>query len=79
MVHGSLIQAAQATGEMLMILAAIAGLCAIGYLIAEMFNSEVEVLEPRPIEVGRTLAEYRMRRLGVKGDWRNYTTQALVA
>jgi len=31
----------------------------------------------RPIEVGKSLARVRMRRLGVEGDWRDYRTPGL--
>jgi len=35
--------------------------------------------EPHKLEVGKTLAMVRMRRLGVEGDWREYTTARLYA
>jgi heme/copper-type cytochrome/quinol oxidase subunit 2 len=33
----------------------------------------------RELQVGKTLAQYRMQKLGITGDWRNYTTQRLMA
>ena len=33
--------------------------------------------KPRKIEVGKSLAQARMRRLGVEDDWRKYRTPGL--
>jgi len=46
--------------------------------VKEFFFPPMEMQWPHRIEVGRTLAQARMRRLGVEDDWRLYTTRSFI-
>jgi len=45
--------------------------------VKEFFFPPFEKQWPHKIEVGRTLAQARMRRLGVEGNWEDYITPGL--
>lgn len=49
----------------------------IAMAIQRWINPPQPQVRPHRIEVGKTLARARMRRLGVEGDWRDFVTPGL--
>jgi hypothetical protein len=61
-----------------LIVACLAGLYCIILTLSDMvyqMQADNQPVESYQVQVGRTLAMHRMRRAGIQGDWRNYTTQ----
>ena len=61
-----------------LIVACLASLYCIVIVMSDIIRQEQAdrlPVESYPVEVGRTLAMHRMRRAGIQGDWREFTTE----